>query len=1228
LLSVAVIVLTVGAAAQSVMLSGNVVDKETGQPVINAAVYLEGTSTAVVTDNDGKYVLLLKSQINTRLIISHISYEKIEITEPYDTLQRTVYMMPKTLDLSEITVTVKKSKYSRKEMLKAFRRQFLGYDQAAKECRIVNEDSLVLRYDDANKELTAFSYSPIEIENNYLGYRILVDLEDVKIKYKRNIKDDEGSIMYNNGTMRFEDLAPDLGTIATRREEAYSRTPVCFFRSLASGQLNSSRYIFLQKGNLLSRDDIFTVKDSPEGDGIKTIIVKRYLTDNQEITIDICRLSPDNPILGMVYSQITFLTDTIRFDLKTNRIEPEKAIILSGEMGMQRLGSTLPLDYKPESQRINIAELSPLDRIKYQTNAFPQEKIYIQTDKPYYLAGEMIYYRLFLLDAVMNSPLSLSRYVYVELIDRSGAIVMRQKIRPESVNLFYGTVGIPAKLPQGSYRLRAYTQFMQNFDTEHFYSKHLFIVAENKQHLKVEINASAKDNRHTTVDLRFADIKSGNTVSPPKLLLQLNGKTQKLKSVSDEGVCSYDLKLTDADRNRNIYISAFDENDSVVFHLRDIVPYARDSIDLTFYPEGGYVIDNKMNNIAFKALHQDGKAADIKGVIIDEQGAAVVSFDTKHEGMGAFALPLHSGKRYFAEYKEDSVAYRKQLPDFKRSNVSLNALWSNDSLRIFINHAESDALTGVNLLIHSRGNVLYYEPWNKNTDTLVVSKEDLLSGVTHLLLLNNDYRIISERLVFVNKNDFTAPSITPDKKEYGHRDRVKLNFDIADNQTASFAVSVTADSEVEIDTMSNILTHMLLESELQGYIADPAYYFDNAYEADLLMMTHGWSRYDMPKIMRGETEPPEIGYEKYQTLNGIVKGGLALRPAPDVEVSVLSFLGDNKQFDVTRTDANGRFRFDKIEMPDSAKFIIQVLKGKKRTKGMLEVFPDTVSYPATEAFYLPDYQSKPFLEEMIADTDRQFEVIDGMRIITLPEIVVKSKRLYRTPKNKTTGFLEPDFFITAEEIAETGITDVLTLISKLPSVRIKYQGANTKVMINTVGVEGTESEAQVLINGVSFADDKTEFQDPDAEDYGTENTFSNHDVSLMGLVIISDIEEILLINRTSKSNTGIIDIRTKGGLFYDRRARFHFKAVMPLGYSTPAEFYSPQYDTPEKRNADEPDLRATIYWKPSVAVDADGKASVDFYTADKDTPYSVVTEGVCADGRLIYRRAKELVNVK
>jgi hypothetical protein len=108
----------------------------------------------------------------------------------------------------------------------------------------------------------------------------------------------------------------------------------------------------------------------------------------------------------------------------------------------------------------------------------------------------------------------------------------------------------------------------------------------------------------------------------------------------------------------------------------------------------------------------------------------------------------------------------------------------------------------------------------------------------------------------------------------------------------------------------------------------------------------------------------------------------------------------------------------------------------------------------------------------------------------------------------------------------------------------------------------------------------------------------------------------------------LIDIRTKGGLFFDRRARFHLKSVMPLGYSTPAEFYSPQYDTPEKRNAEEPDLRTAIYWTPTVDVNADGKAAIEFYSADKGSTYSVVTEGVCPNGTLLYRRKKGFIKVE
>jgi len=68
------------------------------------------------------------------------------------------------------------------------------------------------------------------------------------------------------------------------------------------------------------------------------------------------------------------------------------------------------------------------------------------------------------------------------------------------------------------------------------------------------------------------------------------------------------------------------------------------------------------------------------------------------------------------------------------------------------------------------------------------------------------------------------------------------------------------------------------------------------------------------------------------------------------------------------------------------------------------------------------------------------------------------------------------------------------------------------------------------------------------------------------------------------------------------------------GYSKVREFYSPQYDGPTPAS-DEPDLRTTIYWNPSVKTDAQGKATVTFYTANRSTNYRAIAEGISDDGK-------------
>ena len=99
---------------------------------------------------------------------------------------------------------------------------------------------------------------------------------------------------------------------------------------------------------------------------------------------------------------------------------------------------------------------------------------------------------------------------------------------------------------------------------------------------------------------------------------------------------------------------------------------------------------------------------------------------------------------------------------------------------------------------------------------------------------------------------------------------------------------------------------------------------------------------------------------------------------------------------------------------------------------------------------------------------------------------------------------------------------------------------------------------------------------------------------------------------------GVIAITTKRG--YDKyNAKWgptNLKTIMPLGFQKPAEFYVPRYDFIAEKESKNPDLRTTIHWQPHLKVQ-NGKASIEFYTADGVVDYSVVIEGVGKDGRLL-----------
>ncbi len=104
-----------------------------------------------------------------------------------------------------------------------------------------------------------------------------------------------------------------------------------------------------------------------------------------------------------------------------------------------------------------------------------EEKVYVHTDRNYYLCGEIVWFKAYLEDAINNHPLSVSKVIYVELLNKAHEPVMQAKIGIKNGN-GNGSFNLPLTLETGNYELRAYTNWMKNDSAFHFFRKIITIV--------------------------------------------------------------------------------------------------------------------------------------------------------------------------------------------------------------------------------------------------------------------------------------------------------------------------------------------------------------------------------------------------------------------------------------------------------------------------------------------------------------------------------------------------------------------------------------------------------------------------------------------------------------------------------------------------------------------------------------------------------------------------------
>ena len=90
-----------------------------------------------------------------------------------------------------------------------------------------------------------------------------------------------------------------------------------------------------------------------------------------------------------------------------------------------------------------------------------QETIFLHSNTTTFLTGETLYYKLFCLNPINNTPSLISKIAYIELVDNSRNSFQKNKVYLEK-GIGYGEYFIPTTLKTGSYKIISYTKWMLN----------------------------------------------------------------------------------------------------------------------------------------------------------------------------------------------------------------------------------------------------------------------------------------------------------------------------------------------------------------------------------------------------------------------------------------------------------------------------------------------------------------------------------------------------------------------------------------------------------------------------------------------------------------------------------------------------------------------------------------------------------------------------------------------
>jgi hypothetical protein len=663
--------------------------------------------------------------------------------------------------------------------------------------------------------------------------------------------------------------------------------------------------------------------------------------------------------------------------------------------------------------------------------------------------------------------------------------------------------------------------------------------------------------------------------------------------------------------------------DSAFIYEKDIVVLSANSTGgaksiitptLTFFPEGGDAIEGVNNKIAFKVNDQWGKPVKIKGVIKSNQGKTIDSLRVLHDGMGFFFLLPQQGESFTAKWKDEKgTEYTTPLPAIKSSGISLQVAVAGKKRNFSIN-APQDIAASLGT-VYLLGTINQHEAFKVTKDISTgnasgtIPTQDLPSGILTITVFDKTWKPLAERITYINNEEYKLTAeLNVQRWGLNKRARNEIEISVPDSMPSNLSVSVT-DADIDTDSSNNIISHLLLTSDIKGQVYNPWYYFSANTDAvnknlDLVMLTHGWRRFKWDDIVSGKL--PKISFPKdttYLSLSGKVYGVTPsqLRDKAHIILVVSQKGGDGNKIAYLPVEPDGAFNDPSLIFFDTAHIYYQPSKSIKEA---------TLQFMENR---LPPWRNRisatGIFNNQIGDTSgyaRHFRLSDEMISLlkqyegkVLENVLIKAKT--KTPVQVLDEKYASGMFSGSGDGYQFDlVNDKLAGIS--PNIFTFLQGKVAGLNINATG-----STPTVNWRG------------------GTPLLFLDEmpvDANFLSTIAVSNVAYIKVFRPpfygASGGSAGAIAIYTRRGSDAVPEPGKGLNNASVSGYTVIRQFYSPNYASFNAAN-ERKDLRTTLYWNPQVVTSIqNNKVLLSFYNNDVTKRFRVIIEGMGKDGRLAH----------